>query len=392
MEALFDHLWEDETQYYGKAPGDPNAYTLGMICQHNVVLAYMPGMGKAASASVTPSFRHSFPNIQLGLVVGVCGGAPYTSGGDEVLLGDVIISTGLVQYDFGRHFSNKFVRRDTLVDNLGRPNPEIRGFLAKLQGLLGRRTLQRRLAAYLSEMSKLEGLESCGYPGWDHDQLFPADYRHKHQSPSCQTCLRCTNPNDDICPEALESLCTALGCQSSQAIQRERIKKARNSDAGPEQTASVVQPAIHFGLVASGDWVLKSGVHRDLITAKEHVIAFEMEGSGVWDNFPTVVIKGVCDYADSHKSKQWQPYAAAVAAACTKAFLKEWRSIDQAAPTGEAIDTENYGAWKSSDGQSSSSRKDLEDKFDDQRKVARSANYYGSNDSKHAGSSLHFEV
>jgi nucleoside phosphorylase len=49
-----------------------------------------------------------------------------------------------------------------------------------------------------------------------------------------------------------------------------------------------------------------------------------MEGAGVWDQYPTVVIKAACDYADSHKNKDWQAYAAATAAACLKAFLIEW--------------------------------------------------------------------
>jgi nucleoside phosphorylase len=49
-----------------------------------------------------------------------------------------------------------------------------------------------------------------------------------------------------------------------------------------------------------------------------------MESAGVWDIFPCVVIKGACDYADSHKAKAWQRYAAATAAACMKAFLGYW--------------------------------------------------------------------
>jgi nucleoside phosphorylase len=69
---------------------------------------------------------------------------------------------------------------------------------------------------------------------------------------------------------------------------------------------------------------MKSGEDRDEIAARERVIGFEMEGAGVWDEFPCVVIKGVYDYADSYKNKKWQGYAAATAAACMKAFLKEW--------------------------------------------------------------------
>ncbi|KAJ5894885.1 hypothetical protein N7495_006576 [Penicillium taxi] len=49
-----------------------------------------------------------------------------------------------------------------------------------------------------------------------------------------------------------------------------------------------------------------------------------MEGAGLWDTIPTIVVKGVCNYADSHKNKKWQRYAAATAATCTKGILKEW--------------------------------------------------------------------
>jgi nucleoside phosphorylase len=69
---------------------------------------------------------------------------------------------------------------------------------------------------------------------------------------------------------------------------------------------------------------MKSGQSRDRMAQADGIIAFEMEGVGVWDYFPSIVIKGVCDYADSHKKKGWQRYAAATAAACTKAFLVEW--------------------------------------------------------------------
>lgn len=54
-----------------------------------------------------------------------------------------------------------------------------------------------------------------------------------------------------------------------------------------------------------------------------------MEGAGVWDNFPPVVINGVCDYADSHRNTIWQNYAAATAAACMKAFLTQWTIGDR---------------------------------------------------------------
>jgi nucleoside phosphorylase len=83
----------------------------------------------------------------------------------------------------------------------------------------------------------------------------------------------------------INKLC-ALGCSKpSRAPPRKRLQRHKS--------------------LQSTDLVMKSGYHRDAIAAKERVIAFEMEGAGVWDNFPTVVIKGVCDYGDSHKKEKW---------------------------------------------------------------------------------------
>lgn len=83
-------------------------------------------------------------------------------------------------------------------------------------------------------------------------------------------------------------------------------------------------PKVHIGLVGSGDTVMKSGIDRDRIASRDKVIAFEMEGAGVWDVLPCIVVKGVCDYADSHKNKVWQGYAAATGAACMRAVLDLW--------------------------------------------------------------------
>jgi len=132
VEALFDEYWDEDGDRYGKAPGDTNVYTTGLIDCHNVVLAHMPGMGKGSAASVAARLQCSFRKIKLALVVGICGGVPIGTDGEEILLGDVIISTGIVQYDFGRQLPDRFIRKDTLEDIPGRPNKEIRAFLSKL--------------------------------------------------------------------------------------------------------------------------------------------------------------------------------------------------------------------------------------------------------------------
>ncbi|KAG7402728.1 Nephrocystin-3 [Fusarium oxysporum f. sp. rapae] len=305
IEALFDYHWDDDGPPFDKQPGDPNAYSTGVIGRHNVVLAYMPGMGKVNAAAVASNCRSSFPGIKLALVVGICGVVPFGPSNDEIVLGDVIISSGVIQYDFGRQLPDHFVRKDTLADVLGRPNQEIRGVLAKLKGLRHRRQLSAKIADYLYVLHQDQDIHA-EYPGSTEDRLFEASYRHTDDQKSCDQ----------------------LGC-NGELVSRSRLAIAEVS----------LTPAIHFGLMASGDAVMKSGEDRDRIAAAEGVIAFEMEGAGVWDSFPCIIIKGACDYADSHKSKVWQRYAAATAAACAKAFLSFWvPSPTQAAMSGLSLE------------------------------------------------------
>ena len=88
-------------------------------------------------------------------------------------------------------------------------------------------------------------------------------------------------------------------------------------------------PRVFIGPIASGDTVMKSGEDRDKIAESLNLIAFEMEASGIWGELPCLVVKGVCDYADSHKDKKWQKFAAAIAAAAMKALLERYIRTDE---------------------------------------------------------------
>ncbi len=96
------------------------------------------------------------------------------------------------------------------------------------------------------------------------------------------------------------------------------------------QEEAAPQSLVHIGGFASGDSVIKSGKVRDEIANSTGIIAFEMEGAAVWRTFPScLIIKGVSDYTDSHKSKRWQNYAACTAAAATAALLEQWVASDR---------------------------------------------------------------
>jgi nucleoside phosphorylase len=66
---------------------------------------------------------------------------------------------------------------------------------------------------------------------------------------------------------------------------------------------------------------MKNALERDALVERDSVICFDMEAAGLMDNFPCLVIRGICDYADTHKNKKWQLYTAAVAAVFAKELL-----------------------------------------------------------------------
>lgn len=316
--ALFDGWWDD----YGKSLGDENSYRTGWIGKHNVVLVHLPGMGKVAAATAAAQLRSTYPSVRLCVVVGICGGVPTRTARGEIMLGDVLISTGLVQYDYGKIYPDGLKRKNSYEDNLSRPNTEIRSFLHRLQSD-DVEALSQDTIKYLFAGSARAGFPNLDSPPPEEDKLYPPEYRHKHQVAGlCSICDGCVQFGDPVCADSLVSHCLELGCNCFTV-------RSRHIISGPRPP-----PLIHFGSFGSGDAVMKSGRDRDRISGKENVIGFEMEGAGVWQLLPTIVLKSVCDYADSHKSKSWQEYAATVAASCLKALLSRWSfSYQLAQPT-----------------------------------------------------------
>ena len=329
---VFDEYWDDDGDQYGRAEGDRNTYTTGRIGKYNAVLVLLSHMGKASAASAAASIRSSFARLQLGLLVGICGGVPRPgSDADEILLGDVVISKAVVQYDFGKQYPDKFVRKDTVEDNLGKPNKDVRNLVAAFETDRGRDRLRERTAYFLQELqanaTRRQRRDKYKYPGTAQDELFESSYRHKHQVlPTC-ICRDCHGRYDPICDEAVNSSCEKLKCDKRCLVARDRLWMRRKLEEDDNLKAQ--EPTIHIGAIASGDTVMKSGEVRDRIAREEDVIALEMEGAGIWEEVPCIVVKGVCDYADCHKNKIWQNFAAATAASASKAILERYTQTDK---------------------------------------------------------------
>jgi nucleoside phosphorylase len=313
VEALFDEVYDRLGAYYGKEPGDTNTYITGRIGDHDIVLCCMPEMGKRSAASSAAALHVSYSQVQLALLVGVCGAAPYAADGSLIFRGDIIISDAVVEYDLGKQYPGGFQRKTNVKDTLGRPPREIRSFLTALSGRQTRFEFQQKTIQHLDAIGRLGTLWQR--PKKLDDNLFHASYHHKHSSDVSGASCRCScaiSP-DDICSAAMSQTCDDVGCDKKQ-IYRQRA------------SMEPIKPLIHIGPIACADTVMKSGEHRDRLVKSDGIIGFEMEGTGVWDNIPCIVIKGVCDYADSHKDKAWQSYAAAAGASAAKTLLQLWRN------------------------------------------------------------------
>jgi nucleoside phosphorylase len=212
-------------------------------------------------------------------MVGIGGGVP--SAAADIRLGDVVISQphgkygGVVQYDFGKTGADG---RLTPTSFINKPPTVLLNAISELRSnrYLGQDALSMHLSAFkgLAEFSRHQA---------GPDVLYEAAYNHIG-GPTCDRC-------------------------------REDKTEKRTPRASQEMV-------IHYGTIASGNQVMKDGITRDRLSAElSGVLCFEMEAAGLMNSFPCLVIRGICDYADSHKNKRWQPYAAAAAAACAKEVL-----------------------------------------------------------------------
>jgi nucleoside phosphorylase len=289
-QAFLDEEHDPPTQV---SRHDANDYTLGKIGQHNVVIAVLPSSeyGTASAASVARDMVHSFPNVRLGLMVGIGGGAP--SNKHDIRLGDVVVSNpeggngGVFQYDFGKTKQGQGFQTTGVLDQPPRAlRTAVNGLKAKYA-----RTGHEFETAINNAFERFPKLrKKYRQPDIGTDRLYQPEIVHPQD-------------NDVTCAEI---------CGDNLAVLVPRSKRTDEDD----------NPAIHYGIIASANQVMKDAVVRDSIAAANDVLCFEMEAAGLMNNFPCLVIRGICDYADSHKKKEWQGYAAMTAAAYAKDLLR----------------------------------------------------------------------
>lgn len=266
---------------------DNNCYTLGRIGKHNVVIASLPmgEYGTVSAASVARDMLHTFPNIRTGLMVGIGGGAP--SEKNDIRLGDVVVSLsyagnngGVYQYDYASTIEKHELQK---VGHLDAPPYHFGTAMANLES---RYASGNEIAVSITDILKKSNLtKKYGRPSSKTDRLYQSDYVHLKQ--------------DDHCDAS---------CDKSKLVVRQKRKRGG-------------YPTVHHGIIASANCLMMDAELRDKFAKEENVLCFEMEAAGLMNHFPCIVIRGICDYSDSHKNYDWQEYAAMTAAAYTKELL-----------------------------------------------------------------------
>ena len=290
------------------AQHDNNSYVLGKISHHNVVIAVLPDgeYGISSAAAVARDMLHSFPNVRIGLMVGIGGGAP--SPEHDIRLGDIVVSSpvggkgGVFQYDFGKTIQNCAFEETGFLDQ---PPIMLRTAVSALKG-----TYEIRGHELAEKVERaLKGIKikkKYKQPAPSINRLYKSDVTHPATNNDCD-----------------------IACKASLLVARDDRDEEDND------------PAIHYGLIASGNQLMKDAHIRDRLATEKEVLCFEMEAAGLMNHFPCLVIRGICDYSDSHKNKEWQGFSAMMAAAYADDLLRQipLNKVEAERPIAEALST-----------------------------------------------------
>jgi nucleoside phosphorylase len=251
------------------------------------VIACLPDgqYGTTSATTVAINMMRTFSNsLRIGLMVGIGGGAP--SAEHDIRLGDIVVShpegsySGVIQYDMGKISKEGRIQR---VGSLNKPPKSLLNAVAQIRAAELYDDPQYPLYLQQAIEKNTRTRKTFSRPSIKSDRLFQIEHGHLENATSC-----------DQCP-----------------IEWEEDRMTREDS----------DPYTHYGTIASGNTLIKDGETREVIRKETGALCFEMEAAGLMADFPCLVVRGVCDYADSHKNQQWQGYAALVAAAFAKELL-----------------------------------------------------------------------
>lgn len=313
-------MLDEEHDLQEVSDNDNNVYSLGRIGRYNVVVASSRAGDYGAAAEIADSMKGSFPRLRYYLMVGIAGGVPrpLEEGGD-IRLGDVVVgcTTGVpsvINYEYGQQAADGFQLRSELDEP-----PE---GLCRAVGLLAANHM-RQGPTYLLHLAAMFR---------NNPRLNSSEHRYDYYN------------RPDV-PDQL------LGAGGSEVERSPRTLRAPPDGIGEQRFVHGSEddgyeyPNVFHGTIGSASKVPKNAAFRDETydmvkqQCQAKVLCFEMEGAGVVNKIPCLVIRGISNYCDAIKTDEWQNFAAATAAAYAKDLLLRLppATVEAALPAAQIV-------------------------------------------------------
>lgn len=298
-EAALSILDKRHEGQFESVRGDDYIYVGGEINGHNVVVATWPAgqnYGVGAAAALVNQVKARFPNIWFALLVGVAAGLPNLSLTDpakrrDIRLGDVLVcvpekaSSGIIHYDLGKDTESGFMLNGRQAETPSIVRAAIGNIqLTKKRPFKTGNTFATQLAVFQNDAEDVK--------------------------------FRCRSQEEDI----------LFASSKEEGAPQTLIEREPRDESERTQ--------VWYGNIGSGSSMMRNARRRDELRDTYDLIGLEMEAAGIMNTLPTGVIRGVCDYGDGQKNKDWQPYAAAVAAVYAKGILYTIRLKGARVPKG----------------------------------------------------------
>nr|XP_033324431.1 uncharacterized protein LOC117219397 isoform X4 [Megalopta genalis] len=298
--AVDSMIENKETYVRYTTVGESNVYTLGNIGAHRIVCTKLPTVGHTreamtAAGNTTTRLLGTFQKVDFVFLIGIGGGVPhYTDYNKHVRLGDVVIS-------HPTPLNNKYIYvycESAKMHENGNYHFETKEYCPPNLCL-------QEIAANLKEQSENET-----NPPWqmylnDGLDILSNQTEHDFKAP----------------PPESDKLYMAIG-------ERDVIEVAHPtapSDATNKRTDGC--PRIHLAPVASGRHIARDDQLRQKFSARFGALAFDAEMDAVVESIlgncreSFAVIRGISDYKDGSRIKEWQPYASLAAASVMKSII-----------------------------------------------------------------------
>ncbi|XP_044259700.1 uncharacterized protein LOC123008130 isoform X2 [Tribolium madens] len=279
--------------------GESNVYTLGNIGAHRIVCTKLPSVGHTreamtAAGNTTTRLLGTFQKVDYVFLVGVGGGVPhYTDYNKHVRLGDVVISHPV------NNNKDVYVYCETAKIS-------DKGYDFEVKHYRPNNFILQEISAQLKSSDSGDNGTISPWAKYLKDGLN----------------ILTTQIETDFKPPSVETdkLYMAIG-------ERDLIEVAHPVPQDKNIKRQEGCPRIHLSTIASGRQIVRDDRLRQKFASEMGALAFDCEFDAVIESVlgnckdSFIIIRGISDYKDGTRRKEWQPYASLAAASVMKSII-----------------------------------------------------------------------